>query len=108
MIQLGEFASTMVYRFQFLNYLHALVQYQHQEIINKEKLQVKYKNREQLYSAGLQKRLLEGQGKMVTFNNVPQVHEGKAQRDQPRKTLSCALQSPALSCSLPCFLEEQT
>lgn len=45
---------------------------------------------------------------MVTLDNVPQVHEGKAQRDQPWKALSCALQSPALSCSLPCFLEEQT
>lgn len=31
------------------------------------------------YSARLQKMLLEGQGRMVTFNNVPQVHEGKAQ-----------------------------
>lgn len=61
MMQLGGFASTKVYRFQFLNDLHALVQYQHQEIIKKEKPQVKYKNREQLYSARLQKRFLEGQ-----------------------------------------------
>lgn len=30
----------MVYRFQFLNDLHALVQYQQQEIIKKEKPQV--------------------------------------------------------------------
>lgn len=80
MIQLEEFASTKVYRFQFLNDLHALVQYQHQEIINKEKPQVQIKKQgATLYSTSLQKRLLEGQDKMVTLNNVPQVHEGKAQ-----------------------------
>lgn len=75
MIQLGEFASTKVYRFQFLNDLHALVQYQHQEIFNKEKPQVQIKIKKKqgatLYSASLPKRLLEGQDKMVTLNNVP-------------------------------------
>lgn len=56
------------------------VQYWHQEIIKKEKSQVRMQKQGATpYSARLQKMLLEGQGRMVTFNNVPQVHEGKAQ-----------------------------
>lgn len=80
MIQLGGFASTTVHRFQFLHYLHALVQYQQQEIIKKEKPQVQIQKQGTTpYSAALQKILLKSQGKMVRFNNVPQAHEGKAQ-----------------------------
>lgn len=73
MIQPGGFASTTVHRFQFLNYLHALVQHQQREIIKKEKPKVQIQKQGTTPSpATLQKRLLEGgQGKMSKVQQCP-------------------------------------
>lgn len=63
MIQLGGFASTMVYRFRFPNDLDTMVQHQQEKILNKEKSQVQMQKwGATSYTARLQKRLWHFRG----------------------------------------------